>query len=156
MAFLRTHREPRIEVVEALCQLEGDAATACREAVSRVTDEPLTRGTLLSFLAEYEAHEQALRARIARAAKHGRRPASELETAPSAFRRARGTTEVLRVLKQNAEIAVRRYRAAMRVVPDDLLTTVRDQCNAWLRHRAWLTARVDAFTRTRSSSPSYA
>jgi len=156
MLFRRNVRDELAETIDLLRRVERDAAEACRAAAEEVRDEPLTRGTLLSFLAEHEQHRRALERVLTELGKpHGRAPTGITADAAS-FRVHGSTTPVLRIVRNNAEVGVRRYQAALRVMPETLVPLVRAQCNAWLRHRAWLTARIDAFARARDSYPSHA
>lgn len=157
MAFLRSERDELAELIDLLRRTERDAAEACRKAADEIRDEPLTRGTLLAFLAEYEQHRLALERVLPSFGRYVGRTETGIAVDPAITRGRRpGTTAVLSVIRRNAEIAVRRYQAALRTVPETLVPLVRAQCNAWLRHRAWLTARIDAFSRTRGSHPSLA
>lgn len=155
MALLRGDREQLAELLDVLRRTEIDAAKACRAAADAIRDEPLTRGTLLSFLAEHEQHRRELEKLLPSAGRPRGRTPTELTADGAIFLDDRGTTAILRVIRRNAEIAVRRYQQALRVVPESVVPMIRAQCNAWLRHRAWLTARIDAFSRTRGSHPSH-
>lgn len=150
MGILWTGKDELAELIDVLRRTSEEAASACREAARVIAHEPLTRGQLLSFQTEHEEHRVELESLARRLPKPRRQLPTGLE--PSVSRR--GTTAVLRVLRQNAETAVRRYQAALPNVPDSLLLPLRAQCNVWLRHRAWLTARIDAFSRTRPSRDS--
>lgn len=160
MRFGRHRDRDLANLLDELRRIEIDAAAACRRAIERLADEPLTRGQLLSMLSEHESHRVALE-RLLRSgglertlsklpASRGGLPTGLLYEA-SAFDGRRGSTAVLRVIRGNAEVAVRRYQAALRQVPPALEPVIRDQTNVWLRHRAWLTARIEAFARTRDS-----
>jgi rubrerythrin len=155
MARLWSDRDQIAELLDLLRRTEIDAAEACRTAADLIRDEPLTRGTLLSFQAEHEQHRRELEKILPSFGLPRGRTATELTADPAIIRGERGTTAMLRIIRKNAEIAVRRYQAALRVVPEALIPTIRAQCNAWLRHRAWLTARIEAFARTRGSYPSF-
>ena len=156
MALLRSDRHQLADTIDQLRRIEKDAAEACRAAASEVRDEPLTRGTLLSFLAEYEQQRRALEGVLPSLGAPKATSETGLVADPARFRGNSGTTALLRIIRRNAEVAVRKYQAALRAVPETLVPLVRSHCNVWLRHRAWLTARIDAFARTRRSVPSLA
>jgi hypothetical protein len=156
MAFLRSDRDDLAELIDLLRRTEVDAAEACSNAAREIRDEPLTRGTLLSFLAEHEQHRRALEGVLPSLGRYAGKTPTGMSVDPAKARKRPGTTAVLAVIRRNAEVAVRRYQAALRAVPEPLEPLIRAQCNAWLRHRAWLTARIDAFARTRGSHPSLA
>jgi len=154
MALLRSERDQLAEVIDLLRRTEKDAAQACGAAAEQVRDEPLTRGTLLSFLAEHEQHRRELERILPTLGRYDGLVETGLTADAASFRNQRSTTSLLRVIRRNAEVGVRRYQAALRTVPETLVPLVRAHCNAWLRHRAWLTARIDAFSRMRASHPS--
>lgn len=139
--------------------LERDAATACRHAAEALDADPITRGTLLSHLVEHESFATRLDGlrTIADAPMPALDPRARLVTDRfvtdrSAFASTRTTTAVLRLLRRNAEIGVRAYRAVLDDLDGPAHLVVRDQCNAWLRQRAWLGARVDAFSGERAAN----
>lgn len=153
MRFLRARNDQLAERLDALRRIELDAAAACRRAVELLpADEPLTRGQLMSFLAEHEQHASALGALLSKLP-------TVRKTVPTGlsedFAGRSSSTPILRVIRRNAEIGVRAYQAALSLVPERLVPVVRTHTNAWLRHRAWLTARIDAFARTRDSHPHF-
>lgn len=143
MALFRKESDTA-EIVDLLRRTEADAAEACRRAATLISGEPLTRGALLAFAAEHEDHRAALEAIAARL------PRPSARSAPTGISTERMTSpgSALRVLRQHAELAVRRLGEAMTRVPDGLVPTIRGQRNVWLRHRAWLGARIDAFARS--------
>jgi hypothetical protein len=152
LSFLRSRNEQVAARIAELRQIELDAAEACRLAVELLPpDEPLTRGQLLSFLAEHEQHAYRLATLLTKLPRVKHAPTSTLVKDFN----GRGSTGILRVIRKNAEIGVRTYQHALTLVPEPLVPLIRTQTNAWLRHRAWLTARIDAFARTRDSHPNY-
>lgn len=134
MATAAVERSDR-EILDELLALEVDAVGACLRAVEAVRSDPLTRGALLSFLSEHEQHASALEALGARRRAPPGRDHGPFE----------GANAALKQLRADAELAVRRYRAAMVRASPTFVPAIRAQCNAWLRHRAWLVARIDAF-----------
>lgn len=155
LRFLRTRNYHLAEKLDELRRLEHDAAEACRGAVELLpADEPLTRGQLLSYLAEHEQHAAALGGMLTKlpTVRHGN--PSGVSAGAGAFEGRRGSTSILRVIRRNAELGVRKYQEVLTEAPQELEAVIRSHTNAWLRHRAWLTARIDAFSRTRDSHPS--
>ncbi len=151
MRFARDRNRDLPALLDELRRIEIDAAAACRKAVDRLPDEPLTRGQLLSMIAEHEEHRAALDQMLSKLPSPRSATETGLVSEGRGFEGRRGSTAVLRVIRNNAEVAVRRYQSALREVPPSLEPAIRDQTNVWLRHRAWLTARIEAFARTRDS-----
>ena len=150
MRFLRNRNEGLSNLLEELRCLEDDAARACRLALEAMPDEPLTRGQLFSFLSEYEAHRAELAGMLSKLPRPRKAPPSGLSDHLGG---RSGSIAILRVIRRNAEVGVRRYQQALANASEELAPMVRSHTNAWLRHRAWLTARIDAFARTRESHP---
>lgn len=154
LRFLRTRNHHLAEQLAELRRLELDAAEACRRAVDVLPpDEPLTRGQLLSYLSEHELHAATLATMLTKLPPPRGVAVSAVAAGPHVFEGRRGSTSILRVIRRNAELGVRKYQDVLDEVPHDFVTVVRAHTNAWLRHRAWLTARIDAFSRTRDSHP---
>ncbi|MBI2395619.1 MAG: hypothetical protein HYV09_38995 [Deltaproteobacteria bacterium] len=142
MAIFR--KEPgTAETVDLLRRTEADAAEACRRAATLISGEPLTRGALLAFAVEHEDHRIALEAIAAKLPRPRGHPETGIST-----ERMTSPGSALRALRQHAELAARRLGEAMTRLPDGLVPTIRAQRNVWLRHRAWLGARIDAFARS--------
>lgn len=154
MRFIRDRKQDLANLLDELRRMEIDAAAACQRGVEALPDEPLTRGQLLSMLAEHEDQSATLEKILSKLPPVRSAPPTGLLSEGGAFEGRRGSTAVLRVIRKNAELAVRRYQAALSVVPSSIEATIRAHTNVWLRHRAWLTARVEAFSRARDSHPS--
>ncbi len=140
MANAALDRSPR-DNLDELLHIELAAADACRRAADAARTDPLTRGAILSFLSEHEQHASALEALGAR------RPARSSARPSGAGGQSRfeSATAALRRLRADAEVAVRVYRVAMERASPARVPVIRAQRNAWLRQRAWLGARIDAF-----------
>ena len=139
-----------IATLQELLGLEREVITAYRLAIDNIVDEPMTRDTIESFHADQLRHvrefEKMLRSLGAASTPAQRRPLLIREA--TSFARAAGTTEVLELLRKNEELVVRRYQEALHAdLPEHVANLVRTACNDQLRHRAWIAARVDAFTR---------
>lgn len=140
MAFLR--RQAPLELVDWLRRTESDAAECCRRAASAIVGDPLTRGAVLAFALEHEEMAAAW-ARV-------QPPESESRTSTDIVWDADASSSpsaALTLLRRQAEIGVRRLGEAMERLSPQLAILARTHRNAWLRHRAWLGARIDAFTR---------
>ncbi len=144
-----SHREVVSVLREALL-LEREALDAYAAAIVRLGDEPLTRDTAMSFLSAHERHFDELDARLR---TFGVQLVESPDTPrrllpPERFSELAGTTAALRLLRTNADELVRRYRALLeRPLPEAELSMIRRICNDELRHRAWLAARIHAFSR---------
>jgi hypothetical protein len=154
MRIIRDRNQDLATLIDELRRMEIDASAACNKAVEALPDEPLTRGQLLSMLSEHEYHRAALEEILTKLPRVRSTAPTGLLSDASAFEGRRGSTAFLRIIRKNAELAVRRYQAALGVVPAALEPIIRAHTNVWLRHRAWLTARIEAFSRARDSHPS--
>jgi hypothetical protein len=148
---LRSTTTRWIGVLQDLVALDREAIEAYASAIEAIVDEPMTRGTLEAFLREHvrhaEEHERLLRS-LGGEPRHGfdRRV---LVTERDAYAVLPGTTAVLRLLKANEDVVVHRHQEALRAAgPGHVSDAIRGACNAELRHRAWIAARVDAFQRS--------
>lgn len=144
-------------VLVELHALDAQGRDALRCAVDRIHDEPLTRDTVMSFEADLDRHLRELEVAIR---SYGGAPGARPRRRPDLVRDAAAfdaptTTAVLRVLKQNEDEIVRRYQVALADLraPAPVLDLVRRCRNDSLRHRAWIAARVDAFSRTSRPAP---
>lgn len=141
-----------ITTLHDLLGLEREVIAAYQLAIDNIVDEPMTRDTIVSFQADQQRHVRELEStlRTLGGANTTMPPRSQqLIRDEGSFERAAGTTQVLQLLKQNEELVVRRYQDALRDdLPAEVSDMVRRACNDQLRHRAWIAARVDAFTRT--------
>ena len=138
--------------LQDLLGLEREVIAAYQLAIDNIVDEPMTRDTIVSFHADQLRHVRELETTLRELGGTGSSvtPRSQLLMRdPQTFARAAGTTQVLQLLKQNEELVVRRYQDALHAdLPGEVGEMVRRACNDQLRHRAWIAARVDAFTRT--------
>lgn len=140
MGLLR--KQAPSDLVDWLRRTESDAAECCRRAASAIVGDPLTRGAVLAFALEHEEMAAAW-ARV-----QPPRSVSRTSTDIAWERDASSSpSEALTLLRRHAEIGVRRLGDAMERLAPPLAQMARSHRNAWLRHRAWLGARIEAFTR---------
>lgn len=142
-----------IDSIDALLTLEREAIQAYATAIDYVVDEPMTRATLVSFRADQLRHLSELQGLWSALSPTASKPPSATSDAlikdRSAYAGLPGTTAILRVLKANEDLLVRRYRAVLQErLPPGVLDVIRAHTNDQLRHRAWIAARVDAFAKS--------
>jgi hypothetical protein len=165
MATSTARSSRHITTLQDLLGLEREIIAAYQLAIDNIVDEPMTRDTIVSFHVDQQRHVRELETTLRALGSDANVSARGhlLMREPAAFAEAAGTTQVLELLKQNEEVAVRRYQQALHSdLPEDVADLVRRACNDQLRHRAWIAARVGAFTRssqflsgrTRESRPS--
>ena len=146
----RSRSKSVVSTLHSLLQLDRESIEAYRLALEHLVDDPMARDTLESFCVDHERHVRELRVMLRAFGGDDRLDEGRLlPRGPTDFSGLPGTVPVLRALKANEDQVVRAYQAALSIdAPADCLDIVRRNCNDQLRHRAWLTARVDAFSRT--------
>lgn len=151
MARIGFRTKQIVGTLNELLLLDRESLEAYAAAIDAVDDDPMARDTMMSFRADHERHVKELEIAI-RAC--GGVPVtttsarSSLTKDHASFASLPSSTAMFRVLKSNEDVVVQRYRAALSLdAPSDIVEVVRRACNDQLRHRAWIAARVDAFSR---------